>query len=312
VRSTGARQASLKVLGIAAAAILLVAGVAVGAIVLTRGSSSSSERSSTTTLPDSGAVLAQFRGIPQHGTTLGSPKAPVRLIEYIDLQCPVCREFETTVMPTIVQRYVRNGKVQVIARPIAFIGPDSVRGRLAALAAAKQNHFFDFAQLLYANQGTENTGWLNDGMVASAYASIPGLNASVAESARTSSEISSEADSLDGQASAARRRSSWASVAARLGSWALVRRPFRRSRPGSTRPWLGSVELGQDVPVDVRPLFPQNYSDSLGPVAYLELGEDPLDVRRHRFRADDQPGRDLVLTFALCEQLEHLVLSRRE
>jgi protein-disulfide isomerase len=225
VRSSGARQASPKVLAIAAAAILLAAGVAVAAIVLTRDSSS--KPSSTTTLPDSGAVIAQFRGIPQHGTTLGSPKAPVQLIEYIDLQCPICRDFETAVMPTIVRRYVRTGKVQVIARPIAFIGPDSVRGRLAALAAAKQNRFFDFAQLLYANQGTENTGWLNDETVASAFASIPGLSASAAESARTSSLISSEADSLDGQASADSVSGTPTVLVGKRGG------PFRLVGPGS-------------------------------------------------------------------------------
>ena len=201
VRSTGARRASPKVLLIAAAVILIVGAAAAAGIALTRGSSSSSP-SSTTTLPDSSAVLAEFRGIPQQGTTLGSPKAPVQLIEYIDLQCPICRDFETNVMPTIVQKYVRNGKVQVVARPIAFIGPESVSGRLAALAAAKQNRFFDFSQLVYANQGPENSGWLNDQFISSAYASIPALNAQAADDARVSSTVSSDAQAFDRQATA--------------------------------------------------------------------------------------------------------------
>ena len=201
VRSTGVRRASPKVLLIAAAVILVVGAAAAAGIALTRGSASSSP-SSTTTLPDSAAVLADFRGIPQQGTRLGSSKAPVELIEYIDLQCPICRDFETNVMPTIVRKYVRNGKVQVVARPIAFIGPESVSGRLAALAAAKQNHFFDFSQLVYANQGAENTGWLNDDFVSSAYASIPGLNAQAAADARASSTVSSDAQAFDRQATA--------------------------------------------------------------------------------------------------------------
>ena len=198
VRSTGGRQASPKVLLIAAGVILLVGIAAAAAIALTRGSSSSS--ASSTTLPDSAGVLAEFRGIPQNGTTLGSPNAPVQLIQYIDLQCPVCRQFETTVMPSIVSKYVRSGKVQVVSRPIAFIGPDSVSGRLAALAAGKQNHFYDFTQLLYANQGTENTGWLNDDFISSAYASIPGLDAKAAEDARSSSLVSSQAQTYDDKA----------------------------------------------------------------------------------------------------------------
>jgi protein-disulfide isomerase len=205
VRSTGARQASPKVLLIAAIVLLLLGGAAAAAVAITRGSSSSTSRStstSTSTLPGSADVLALFKGIPQHGNVLGSPKAKVRMVEYIDLQCPVCRAFETEEMPTIVPRYVRTGKVQVVARPIAFIGPDSVKGRLAALAAGKQNHFFDFAQLMYANQGTENTGWLTDDVIRAAYASIPGLNVQAAESARGSSTVSEEAKTYDNQATA--------------------------------------------------------------------------------------------------------------
>jgi protein-disulfide isomerase len=203
VRSTGGRQASPKVLLIAAAVILLVGGAAAAGIALTRGSSSSASGPAAT-LPDSASVLAEYKGIPQHGTTLGSPNAPVQLIQYIDLQCPICREFETTVMPSIVPKYVRTGKVQVVSRPLAFINPaaNSQRGRLAALAAGKQNRFYDFAQLTYANQGQEGTDWLTDGFVSSVYASIPGLDTQAAQSARTSSLVSSQAQTSDHQANA--------------------------------------------------------------------------------------------------------------
>ena len=83
------------------------------------------------------------------------------MTEYIDLQCPICQEFETTVMPDIIQKYVRTGKVKVEVRPWAFIGPDSYRGQAAMLAAAKQNKAFNYSPILYDNQGTENTGWLD-------------------------------------------------------------------------------------------------------------------------------------------------------
>ena len=36
------------------------------------------------------------------------------------------------------------------------------------IAAASQNRAFNFAEILYYNQGTENTGWLNDAMVGQA------------------------------------------------------------------------------------------------------------------------------------------------
>jgi len=117
------------------------------------------------------------------------------MVIYIDLQCPLCQQFETTSWPTIVDKYVRPGKVQVEVKPWAFIGPDSSRGQAAMLAAAKQNRAFNFAEILYLNQGTENTGWLTDDMVAQAAESIPGLNVPQLLTERKSS-------SVDGQVSA--------------------------------------------------------------------------------------------------------------
>jgi protein-disulfide isomerase len=202
VRSTGARRASPKVLAVGAAVIALAAVAAALAFALTGGSSSSTPTTAAGTLPDAGSAVQLFKGIPQHGNVLGKASAPVTMVEYIDLQCPSCRAFETDVMPTIVPRFVKTGEVRVIARPIAFIGPDSVQGRTAALAAGRQNRFFDFAQLAYFNQGGENSGWLDDNFIRAAYSSIPGLDVAAAEKARTESAISQETDRFDSQADA--------------------------------------------------------------------------------------------------------------
>jgi protein-disulfide isomerase len=121
-------------------------------------------------------VNTEFRGIAQSGNALGSPKAPVTIVEYIDLQCPYCRELETQAMPEIVSRYVRTGKAKLVARVVSFIGPDSQRGRLAAVAAGEQGKMFNFMQLAYGNQGVENSGWLDDDFVQAAAASIPGVD----------------------------------------------------------------------------------------------------------------------------------------
>jgi protein-disulfide isomerase len=200
VHSTrGGRRASPKVLAAAAAVIAIAAVAAALAFALTGGSSSNS-RPAGSTLPDAAAATSLFKGIPQHGTALGKPTAPVTMVEYIDLQCPVCRAFETDVMPTIVERYVKTGKVRVVARPLGFIGPDSVRGRRAALAAGQQDRFFDFSQLVYYNQGTENTGWLDSNFVESAFASIPGLDAARAQTASDSAAVTLQSTRLDDQA----------------------------------------------------------------------------------------------------------------
>ena len=149
---------------------------------------------------------------------LGSPSAPVTLVEYVDLQCPYCQQFETQSMPTVIERYVRTGKLKVEARILAFIGPDSQRGRAAAIAAAKQNRMFNFVQLLYDNQAGENSGWLSDDMVRSAAASVPGMDVAQLQSDSGTSAVDSQSrDATTPRrprtTSAARRRSWWARAA---------------------------------------------------------------------------------------------------
>lgn len=176
------RRASPKVLVIAAVVAPVVAGAAVGIALAVGGGSSSASGtvptrgSLTNALPDADVVQREFAGIPQHGLVLGSPKAPLTMIEYVDLQCPGCRAFETEVLPSIVPEFVRTGKLKIEARPLAFIGPDSIPGRKAAIAAAEQNRAFNFMQIVYANQGTENTGWLNQSFIEHAAASVPKMD----------------------------------------------------------------------------------------------------------------------------------------
>jgi protein-disulfide isomerase len=199
VRGTGRRRrASPKILVGAAVVLVLAAAIAAAALALTGNSSSSGGEK----LQDVAAVHRLFAGVPQRGNVLGRPSAPVTLVEYVDLQCPFCQAFETQVMPKLVARYVRTGEVKVVMRPIAFIGPDSERGRLAALAAARQNRLFDFSELLYFNQGAENSGWLDDALIRRAAGSIPGLDVGTLVSVRDSASIHGQAVTYDSDAQA--------------------------------------------------------------------------------------------------------------
>jgi protein-disulfide isomerase len=199
------RKASRRVLAAGAGALVLVAVAVVLVAVLSGGSSKPAvpaRGSLAGALPGAVEVQRLLEGIPQHGNVLGSPTAPVTLVEYVDLQCPYCRDFETAAMPGLIARFVRSGKVKVVARPIAFVGPDSVSGRSAVLAAARQNKLFNLTQVLYANQGTENTGWLDDTMIRSAAASVPALDVPLLLADAGSAATGSQAGKLDAQAAA--------------------------------------------------------------------------------------------------------------
>ena len=123
-------------------------------------------------------VASMLRGVPQHGTALGSPSAPVTVVEFADPQCPYCGMWERDTLPTIIARYIRPGKVRLVFNGMYFVGPDSETALRAALAAASQNHFWDVIALLYKNQGTENAGWVTDSLLRSIGGAVPGLDTS--------------------------------------------------------------------------------------------------------------------------------------
>jgi len=111
------------------------------------------------------AVLSQLDGIPQSGITLGSPRAPVTIVEFADLQCPFCAEYERNVLPTLIDRYVRTGKVRLQLRLLRFLGPDSDRLARVAAAASAKDRMWQFVALAYDRQGAENSGYATQDFV---------------------------------------------------------------------------------------------------------------------------------------------------
>jgi protein-disulfide isomerase len=99
-------------------------------------------------------------GIPQRGNELGRADAPVTLVEYADLQCPYCAEFARSALPELVRDYVRAGRVKLVFRGLAFVGPDSETALRAVVAAGRQDRLWDVVHLLFDEQGAENSGWV--------------------------------------------------------------------------------------------------------------------------------------------------------
>lgn len=90
-----------------------------------------------------GPARSLFGGIEQHGASLGSPTAPVTLVEDADLQCPYCAAWARAALPVVVNRYVRTGKVRLVFSGLTFIGPDSLTALRTVVAAGQKDHLWD-------------------------------------------------------------------------------------------------------------------------------------------------------------------------
>jgi protein-disulfide isomerase len=124
-------------------------------------------------------------GVPERDGVLGDPKAPVTITEYVDLQCPVCAEASRTELPTLIDDYVKTGKVKLQLRTMDFLGADSTTAAQAAAAAQRQGKLWAFVETFYANQGDENSGYVTEDFVKSV-AATAGLDADkVLEDARS-------------------------------------------------------------------------------------------------------------------------------
>jgi protein-disulfide isomerase len=122
-------------------------------------------------------VAALYEGIPQAGIRLGEADAPATLVEIADLQCPFCARYSTQVLPSIVEDYVRAGKVAYELRIRSFLGRDSVRAAGAAAEAANENRMYEFADLFYRNQGPENSDYADDAFMREIASQVEGLDA---------------------------------------------------------------------------------------------------------------------------------------
>jgi protein-disulfide isomerase len=117
-----------------------------------------------------------FAGIPQDGTRLGREDAPVTIRLYEDFQCPACGQFARETLPEVVERHVKSGDAKLVSETMVFIGEDSVPAARAAFAAGEQDRYWQYAALLFENQGAENSGYVNDGFLTGLAEETEGLD----------------------------------------------------------------------------------------------------------------------------------------
>ena len=136
------------------AIVAAVAGISLSTSGAQDRMASSTETQKTET--QSNSVLDMFSG---GSPALGSPDAPVTMVEFGDYQCMNCNRYFRNTEHMILQNYVETGKLKIIFVDFAFIGPDSFPAAQAAHCANDQGKYWEYHDETYSNWDGENTGW---------------------------------------------------------------------------------------------------------------------------------------------------------
>ena len=83
----------------------------------------------------------------------GDANAPITLIEFGDFNCGYCGKWAHETLPLIVEKYIKTGKVRMAYVHYPILGDDSMTAAEGAECAAQQDNFWEYHNLLYANQG---------------------------------------------------------------------------------------------------------------------------------------------------------------
>jgi len=133
-------------------------------------------------------VAAELAGIPQSGNVLGKASAPITLIEYGDLVCPICRDFAVTSEPGIIKSLVKTGKAKLEYRGFETASQTAnaseyVATQVAARSAGLQGREWNYVLLTYREQPqtlngqpAEEVSYITPKYLQDLAAQIPGLN----------------------------------------------------------------------------------------------------------------------------------------
>ncbi|HEY1523078.1 MAG TPA: thioredoxin domain-containing protein [Solirubrobacteraceae bacterium] len=137
-------------------------------------------------------ICSLLASIPQKGNALGSPKAPVTVTEYGDLECPICRDFALGIENQLIAKDVRSGRVKLVYKSLETATPSPtifVPQQAAAGAAGLQNREWYYIEFFYHYQGAEGTGYVNQKYLNNLAKHVPSLNMSKWQSDGQSSTL---------------------------------------------------------------------------------------------------------------------------
>jgi protein-disulfide isomerase len=186
-----------RLLQFGAGAVFLVIVAVVVLIVANSGGSGGGDAAN---LKEVSEVDSLVSGVPQKRMVLGQPDAKVELIEFGDLQCPVCKGYSEEILPQVIENKVDNGEAKIVFKNFTIIGEQSKPAGAAALAAGEQGRGWNYLELFYRNQGEENSGYADDKFLTAVAKAAGVKDIATWNKERESSKLTGEVDETTAQA----------------------------------------------------------------------------------------------------------------
>lgn len=95
---------------------------------------------------------------------MGDPDAPITITEYSDYKCSHCGSFVFETEPLLIEEYIETGFVKFVYRSMGgWISEQSLLATEASYCAGEENKFWEYHDILFANQGTnfDMTNFMN-------------------------------------------------------------------------------------------------------------------------------------------------------
>ncbi len=169
---------------IAAIAIIVIGGAVILTNVTGKKDIASGNGAASRTLP--AAKTAPEAGAPPNAQpkerAWGAKDAPIKIIEFLDYQCPACGNFHKQFEAPVIAAFAASGKVRFEVRSLNFLDRGTTESRDAAQAtmcAMDQDKFWQMHNTVFGNQlitGEENAGNFTKARLKEMAATVQGLN----------------------------------------------------------------------------------------------------------------------------------------
>jgi protein-disulfide isomerase len=131
--------------------------------------------------------------ITSRDRTMGSPKAPILMVEYAAPTCPHCAHFDMEIFPQFKQKFIDTGKVYYVFRVFPLSAVDVAAESIAR--CLPEDNYFQFIDLLFRNQSK----WDPDGY------DIPDVHSALVQMGSTAGLSADKVDACIGDQTVAKQ-----------------------------------------------------------------------------------------------------------